>query len=68
VKPTQPLDSARPNASGKPDTAVDAVSEKDRETPAADVGSDRMAQGNPGKKPPLDIEEIEDLEGDVEGG
>jgi hypothetical protein len=34
----------------------------------ANVGSDRAVEGGPHRKSPLQINEIERLEGDVEGG
>ena len=66
IKPPRP---ERPNASAKPNTAVDAA-QKGIDTPEqdADVGSDRLVEGRLSRKPPLEINEIEDLEGDVEGG
>jgi hypothetical protein len=70
VDPTKPVSPERPNASAKPATAVDAVSKKgdDAKEQDADVGSDRSADDSPAKKAPLTINEIEALEGDVEGG
>jgi hypothetical protein len=40
----------------------------DTKEQSADVSSDRNAPGKPAQKPPLPINEIEDLESDVEGG
>ncbi|MEO8064265.1 MAG: hypothetical protein ABI821_16135 [Pseudomonadota bacterium] len=40
----------------------------DEEEQAADVASDRLDDDGTAKKPPLKINEIEDLETDVQGG
>jgi hypothetical protein len=69
MTPSDPV-SERPRAPSSPDTAIDAVP-KDGEgadPQGAHVGSDRDAQDGPGKKSPLGINEIEELESDVEGG
>ncbi|MEJ0086398.1 MAG: hypothetical protein WDO72_11980 [Pseudomonadota bacterium] len=70
MNPIQPISPERPNASAKPGTAVDAVSNQENEAPEqdADVSSDRAAPGSAGAKSSLEINEIEDLESDVEGG
>ena len=68
MNPIDPGRSERPNASAKPDTATDAASESDAAEQTADVDADRLGDGSPAAKPPLKINEIEDLERDVEGG
>jgi hypothetical protein len=69
MNPTNPPRAERPNASAKPDTAFDAANEgTDAPEQGADVGSDRLDAGRASRKPPLEINEIEDLESDVEGG
>ena len=62
--------SERPRATPKPDTVPNAVpmDGDDAAEQAAHVGSDRVVEGGPERKSPLQINEIERLENDVEGG
>ena len=69
MSPSDPA-AERPRAAPRPDTAIDAVPKEggDADQQDANVSSDRDAQDSPGKKSPLGINEIEELESDVEGG
>ena len=62
--------SERPRATPKPDTVPDAAAREgdDAAEQDANVGSDRAVEGSPDRKSPLQINEIERLESDVEGG
>ena len=62
--------SERPRATPKPDTAHDAASKEgdDAAEQDANVGSDRVVEDGPDRKSTLQINEIERLESDVEGG
>jgi hypothetical protein len=66
--PTKPIRPDDLPASPTPKPASDAVSREGTEEQAADVGSDRSVADSPAKNAPLEINEIEDLENDAEGG
>jgi len=55
-------------ASPKPNPASDVVPREGNDEQAADVSSDRSVEGGAGKRAPLEINEIEKLENDAEGG